>query len=243
LSNAKVVKSYQQYEVSPETLAALRASTVDKGVSSMRDEAAEAVRTMLDDAADKAKDIIRAAEEKAADIVRGASKRGEDIEKEAEVEGFEAGYARGAEEGRRAVEAASANYMEELEALAECIRKERAEAVYREEKELILIAMEAAEKIMRQQCRTDMSAVSNMLGEVIRENEGAVRLYLSEFQNTLEIHLDRNIAKKIKRFAAGLKTVLVKEDDGIMLETDTGVVDASSPSQLAILKDTLTEGL
>jgi flagellar biosynthesis/type III secretory pathway protein FliH len=243
LSNAKVVKRDLQYEVPPEALAALRAVAGEKGVSSVRNEAADAVRTMLDDAAEKAKELVRAASEEAANIVREAAERAEDVRKDAEVSGFEAGYARGAEEGQRAVLAAAEDYMEEMESLAECIRRERLEAVYREEKDLILIAMAAAEKIMRQQCRVDMSAVSKMLTDVIRENEGVIRLYLSEFQHTLELHLDRNITKKLKRFADGLKTVLVKEDDSIMLETDTGVVDASIPSQLSILEETLTEDL
>jgi flagellar biosynthesis/type III secretory pathway protein FliH len=238
-----VVKRDLQYEVPPEVLAAMRSAAGEKGVSRARDEAADAVRTMLDDAAEKAKELIRAAAEEAATLVREASKKAEAIKLEAEASGFEAGYARGAEEGRRAVLAATEEYMDEMESLAECMRRERLEAVYREEKELILIAVEAAEKIMRQQCRVDMNAVSRMLAEVIRENEGVLRLYLSEFQHTLELHLDRNITKKLKRFADGLKTVLVKEDDSIMLETDTGVVDASIPSQLSILKETLTEEL
>jgi flagellar assembly protein FliH len=196
---------------------------------------------MLDDAAAKAKELIRAADDKAGDIVRGAEKQGETIKQDAEAEGFEAGYARGAEEGRRAVETAAAAYINEMESLAECIRRERLEAVYREERDLILIAVETAEKIMRNRCRDDINAVSNMIGEVIKENEDTVRLYLSEFQNTLEIHLDKNITKKIKRFASGLKTILVKEEDSIMLETETGVVDASIPAQLDIIRGLLTE--
>lgn len=258
MSNSKVVKSYQQYEIPPEVLALLRASEAEKTkktekaektektektVSPVYDETAEAVKKMLDDAAAEVEERIRAAEEKAADIVRGATKQCDAIKQDAEAEGFEAGYARGAEEGRRATEAAAASYVEEIEDLVECIRRERTEALYREEKDLILIAVEAAERIMRQQCRIDMNAVSNMLGEIIRENEGAVRLYLSEFQHTLELHLDKNITKKIKRFADGLKTVLVKEDDSIMLETDTGVVDASIPAQLESIKEMLTEDL
>jgi flagellar assembly protein FliH len=232
-----------QYEVPPEVLAALKSAAGEKGVSSQRDEATDAIRTLIDDATQKAEELVRAGGEEADDIVRAAKKRAEAIKTEAETEGFEAGYARGVEEGRRAAEAAARAYVDEIEALAECMRGERIEAVYREEKDLILIALEAAEKIMRQQCRVDMNAVSKMLGEVIRENEGAVRLYLSEFQHTLEIHLDRQIARKVKRFAEGLKTVLVREDDSIMLETDTGVVDASIPSQLRILQETLTEEL
>jgi flagellar assembly protein FliH len=241
LSNAKVVKRDLQYEVPPEVLAALRSAAGEKGVSGARDEAADAVKAMLDDAAEKAKELVRAASEEAAGIVRDAGKRAETIKQDAELVGFEAGYARGAEEGRQTVLEATEEYMKEMASLAECIRRERLEAVYREEKELVLIAVAATEKIMRQQCRTDINAVSKMLTEIVRENEGVIRLYLSEFQHTLELHLDRNITKKLKRFADGLKTVLVKDDDSIMLETDAGVVDASIPSQLSILKETLTE--
>jgi flagellar assembly protein FliH len=243
LSSSRVVKSYQQYEVPPEVFAAMRAATVEKGISSKRDEAAEAVQRILDEAAEEAKAIIRAAEEEASDIVRAAVRCGEDMKRDAEAEGFEAGYARGVDEGRRAAEATAAVYIEEIYDLAECIRRERDEALQREEKDLILIAVETAEKIMRRQCRVDANAVSCMLTDVVRENGGAVRLYLSEFQHTLAIHLDKNIIKKIKQFTEGLKTVIVKEEDGIMLETDEGVVDVSVPSQLAIIRESLTEDL
>jgi flagellar assembly protein FliH len=238
-----VVKRDLQYEVPPEVIAALKDAAGEKGVSSMRDEAADAVRTMLDDAAERAKELVRAAREDAAEIAREAASRAVLIREEAEASGFEAGYARGAEEGRRVALAATEDHMEELEALAECIRRERLEALRREEKDLILIAVAAAEKILRGQCLVDTSAVSKMLAEVVRESDDVIRLYLSEFQNSLELHLDKNITKKLKRFANGLKTVLVKEDDSIMLETETGVVDASIPSQLAILRETLTEDL
>jgi flagellar assembly protein FliH len=238
-----VVKRDLQYEVPPEVLATLKAAAGEKNASGMRDEAAEAVRTMLDDAAEKAKGLVRAAREEAAEIVREASKQAEVIKQDAETSGFEAGYARGAEDGRQAALAAMADRVNEIADLAECIRRERFDALQREEKDLILIAVEAAEKILRQQCRVDMNAVSKMLTEIVRENEGVLRLYLSEFQHTLELHLDRNITKKIKHFADGLNTVFVKEDDSIMLDTETGVVDASVPSQLSILRETLTEDL
>jgi flagellar biosynthesis/type III secretory pathway protein FliH len=238
-----VVKRDLQYELPPEMLAAMKSSAGDRGVSGTRDEAADAVRSMLDDAAEKARELLRAAREEAADTLRDAAKQAERIKQDAESSGFEAGYARGAEEGRRNVLTQAAAYMDEMEALAECIRGERLEAIQREEKDLILIAVEAAEKILRGQCRVDTSAVSKMLTEIVRENEGVLRLYLSEFQHTLELHLDRNITKKLKHFANGLNTVLVKEEDSIMLETDTGIVDASVPSQLAILKETLTGDL
>jgi flagellar assembly protein FliH len=239
-----VVKSYQQYEVPPEALAAMRAAAAESGVlAAARDEASEAVRKMLEDAKDRAREIVREAEAEAAGITREAVRLGETIKQEAAAEGFEAGYARGVEEGRAAAVAEAAAYVKEIEDLAGFIRSERGEALLREEKDLILIAVEAAEKIMRRQCRVDTNAVSGMLVDVVRENEDAVRLYLSQFQHTLALHLDKNITKKIRRFAAGLKTVIVKEDDGIMLETGDGVVDVSVPSQLAILRESLTEGL
>ena len=73
--STKVVKRDLQYEVPPEVLATLRNAAGEKGVSGMRDEAAEAVRTMLDDAAEKAAERIRAAREDAADIVREAKRQ------------------------------------------------------------------------------------------------------------------------------------------------------------------------
>jgi flagellar biosynthesis/type III secretory pathway protein FliH len=127
--------------------------------------------------------------------------------------------------------------MWELERLAEQIRRERFEAASRAEDELILIALEAAKRVMRQQCRVDSDAVSKMLEEILLENEGVTKLYLSEFQNTLAFRLDKNITRKIRRFASDLKTVLVRDnEDGIMLESENGVTDVSVPTQLELLK-------
>jgi flagellar assembly protein FliH len=241
LSKAKVVKRYLQYEVPPDVIAAVK-NAVGGAPPRGLGEGAEVIRARLEEAAREAEGILREAEEAASAMLREAEARAGDIRREAEEAGREAGFARGLEEGREMAKAAVAEHMAELMALADQMRGEREEAIAREERDLILIALEAAKRVMRQQCRVDGDAISVMIEEILQESEGAVRLYLSEFQDTLQFRLDKHIVKKIHRFAGGLKTILVKDDDCVMLETETGIVDASIPSQLKILEEALLDG-
>jgi flagellar assembly protein FliH len=240
-----VVKSYLQYEVPPEVAEALKKAEAAGKTAARSAETETAIQNVLDEARQEAEANLREADASAAAILREAERQAENVRQQAEEAGYAAGYsaglAQGETEAREAVLAEKAEAVEEIKALAAAMRAAREEVVVREEGDLIRIAMEAARKIMRQQCRVDGSAVSKMLEDIVRESDRPLRLYLSEFQNTLEFQLDKNITKKMRDFAGGLKTILVKDDDSIMLETETGVLDASIPSQLRILRDELTD--
>jgi flagellar assembly protein FliH len=240
LYRLKVVKRELQYDLPPKARPAARPKGGERQPSAA---GAEAAGSLLDDARHEAEDLHTAAEREAQELLSGARAEAEGIKAKAERAGYAEGLARGEAEGRDRVETAAAGHIAELIALVECLRREREAALEREERDLIFIALEAANKIMRQQCRVDAGAVSRMLEEALAESEGPLKLYLSEFQNSLEFRLDKNIAKKIRRFAKGLKTVMVSEPDIIMVETETGIVDMGIATQLESLKGSLTEGL
>jgi flagellar assembly protein FliH len=75
-----------------------------------------------------------------------------------------------------------------------------------------------------------------MLDEIIRENEGIMKIYLSEYQKCLDIRIDKDMAKKIRSMLGDTKLVLLKEEDLIMAENESGIVDMSVPIQLEQLK-------
>jgi flagellar assembly protein FliH len=233
-----VVKRELQYEAPIEIVEAVRSATGEK--SSMRaDETAAAVEMMIRNAERECEEMKESAEKKAAAIVRVAEMKAGSIKKEAEETGYRLGYIRGMEDGEIKVRAEAAVQMDDLASLIHAVRLERELALEREEKELVYMALEAAKKVMRQHCRVEPRAVSKMLQEVLLENEEIIKIYLSEFQDTLELQLDKNITKKIRNFAKGLNAVIVKERDTIMLESQTGIIDVSIPTQMEMLEESI----
>jgi flagellar assembly protein FliH len=89
---------------------------------------------------------------------------------------------------------------------------------------------------MKHHVHTDEGAFLNMLDEIIRENEGIMKIYLSEYQKCLDIRIDKDMAKKIRSMLGDTKLVLLKEEDLIMAENESGIVDMSVPTQLEQLK-------
>jgi flagellar biosynthesis/type III secretory pathway protein FliH len=241
LSRSKVVKRGLQYDVPLEVVAAVKGAAGDKAAF-RPSEAAEAMEAMLRNTERECDGVREEAARDAEGIISAAWAEAGALRERAEREGFEAGLVRGAAEAEAMVRAEAEASLSEIKSLAEMIRAERAQALEREEMELVCIALEAAKKIMKQQCRVNAGAVSEMLEEAIAENEGVIKVYLSEFQHALELQLDKNITKKIRAFAKGMGAVIVKEPDSIMLESETGIVDVSVPTQLELLRESLMEG-
>jgi flagellar assembly protein FliH len=240
MNKSKVVKWGMQYYVPAEVLEAVKPGTPDK-TPFRRDEFAEAMKAVMEESTAQAEEIRASAEREAEEILGEARKQADVLLRKAEEAGYLTGFAKGEIDGRVKAEGQAGQLLNEAAALAEEMNRLKLEAVQDQERELICIALETANKIMRQQCRVDTNAVSKMLEELISENEGVIKLYLSELQNTLELHLDKNITKKIRSFAKDLKTVIVSEADGILLETETGIVDMSIPVQMENIATALLE--
>ena len=202
-------------------------------------EAAEKARTIIEDTLKEAEAIRLKALGEAADIMSEAELHAQYVVKKAEDEGYANGFIQGEINGHKKSIDNAAVMISEINSIAEEMKRLKLDAARDMERELICIALEAAGKVMRQQCRVDTGAVSKMLEEVIAETEGVIKIYLSELQNTLEMHLDKSIVKKIRSFAKDLKTVIVSEPDSILLETETGIVDLSIQVQRDAIKNNL----
>ncbi|MDR0424052.1 MAG: hypothetical protein LBH39_01100 [Clostridiales Family XIII bacterium] len=231
----RVVKKSLQYEIPPQIMDAVKSAA-------MRPDEGAAVELMLRTAEQECEEMRDAAMREADAMICGAEKQAENIKREAESAGYSQGYAQGMKDGEAKARAEAEGLIEDLVSLARAVRLERELALEREEQELVYMALEAAKKVMRQHCRVEPSAVSKMLREVMLENEEIVKIYLSEFQDTLEIQLDKNITKKIRSFAKGLNAAIVKERDSIMLESKTGIIDISVPTQMEMLTESVTGG-
>ena len=164
---------------------------------------------------------------------------------EAERLGYEKGYAKGLAEGAKEARRTAEEGLREIESLIEAIRRERMEAIKREEKDLLMVAFEIAKKIMKQQILIVENAIPKMLEEVIAENETGVKIFLPEYSKTLDVALDKSIAQKIRNLSKNVKVIVTQNDDHIMAETENGMVDMSIPVQLSQLREAmgLNEGL
>jgi len=207
----------------------------DKDAQNFEKNKEELIRQSIE----KSKHIENEAVKRADDLIQKATVNCRKIAVTAEQKGYEDGYIRGLVDGANASCLTVEEGLEEIRNLTELIKKEKQEAFKREEKHMLAISFELATKIMKQAIQMDEGIVEKMLEEIISENEGKIKISMSEYQKTLDIKVDKNLAKKIKDFSKEAKVVFVKEEDLIMLETSNGVIDISIPTQIEHLKNAL----
>jgi flagellar assembly protein FliH len=184
----------------------------------------------------KAKNIEDEAKLRAEAIIKNAINDSQEIISQSEKKGYDEGYLRGVADGVAASEKAAEESLLEFKQMVDCFQIEQKEIKKREEKQLIDIALELSKKIMKQHVQMDESAILKMMEEIIRESEGALRIYLSEYQKSLNIRIEKDMAKRIRSMLGDTKLVLLKEEDLIMAENEGGIVDMSVPTQLEQLK-------
>lgn len=240
ISLSSIVKAKQlSTEVPPQSLninpAAPEINRAAIDQTSIR-EVNEKKEAILRHALKKAKHIEDKAQIRADALIEGAMKSSREIMTAAEKKGYSEGYLRGLVDGANASETAAEEGLNELRRLIELFSTEQKAALGRNEKDLMEIAFELAKKIMKQHVQADENAVLKMLEEIIQENESSLKIYFSEYQKTLDIHIDKAMAKKLRALTKEAKLVLIKEEDLIMSENESGIVDMSVPVQLEQLK-------
>lgn len=199
-------------------------------------EVNEIKESILKQAFRKAKHIEDEAQTRANALMESTIKSSREIMDGAEKKGYEEGYLRGLVDGANASETAANEGLVELRQLIDLFKDSQKAELGRNEKDIIEIAFELARKIMKQHVQLDENAVQKMLEEIIMENEGSYKIYFSEYQKTLDVHIDKNIAKKLRNLIKEAKMVFIKEEDLIMSENEGGIVDMSVPVQLEQLK-------
>ena len=239
ISLSSIVKAKQLTDIPPkpvEISTAVPEIDITEIERTSISEINEKKETILKQAVRKAKHIESEAQLRADSLVESAMKSSREIMNVAEKKGYEEGYLRGLVDGANASETAAEEGLIELRRLIELFRTEQRAVLERDEKDLMEISFELAKKIMKQHVQTDENAVQKMLEEIIAENEGSYKIFFSEYQKTLDIHIDKAIAKKLRNLAKDAKLVLIKEEDLIMSENEGGIVDMSVPVQLEQLK-------
>lgn len=214
-----------------------REETPSPGTNGMIDRQ----EALLNQAVKKSQHIESEAQRRADALIESALKSSREIMDNAEKQGYEEGYLRGLTDGALAAEDAAEESLSELRCLIENFKSVQKAALKREEKNLLEIAMELSKKILKQQLHSDEGILLQMLDEIVLENEESMKIYLSEYQKSLDVHLDKTIIKKIKSLSKDSKIVLLKDEDLIMCENENGIVDMSVPVQLEQLKNAIND--
>jgi len=156
-------------------------------------------------------------------------------------EGFQAGLKEGLNEGRTEAEAEIGNKLQEINELLEEIKSERQRALDNQQQELLDIAFEIAKKIMKHQVEEDRDLFLQFFDEVIHGDEEDLKIYLSENQKTLGLHINKEMSEKLKKLAKKSKVIILKDEDKIMVETNDSVIDMSLPVQLDQLEKAIEQ--
>ena len=200
------------------------------------DEVKERRDFIIRQAIKKAQHIDNEAIKRGDTLIDNALRRCQQIMKEAESKGYADGYANGLIHGTKAAEVAAESSLKEIKNLTEAMKAEQNAAMASQESDMLAIAFQIAAKIMKKEAQKDEDFILRILEEVVAENEENVKIYLSEYNKTLDLHIDRMFADRIQSRFKNTKAVLVQREDTIAVETTKGLTDMSIQGQLGQLK-------
>lgn len=156
-------------------------------------------------------------------------------------EGFQAGLKEGLNEGTAQAASEIENKLQEINELFEVISSERQRALDSQAQEMMNIAFEIAKKIMKHQVQEDRDLFMKFFDEVIHGDEEDLKIYLSENQKTLDLHINKEMSEKLKKLAKKTKVIILKDEDKILVETNDSVIDMSLPVQLDQLEKAIEQ--
>lgn len=204
----------------------------------------DAYEAKINQALEDAKAIIAQAEADANNILQVAQEDRKKILENAHAEGYNLGYSDGMKAGSLDAKEEVAKTLDELAYFIEMLKMERMQTLEDEEKSLLALSFEIAQKVMRQQAKVDKSLIPQMVADVVREQESAVRVILTDYNQTLDCRIDEDIKEKIKMLLPGVKVQVVPNDgvdELIQIETSTGMVDVGVKGQLDRLKEAVAD--
>ena len=205
------------------------------------ESSAESHQEMILQAIRRSRHIDIEAAKRAENIIEKANRTKKEIQDEAIKKGFAEGIELGKAAGRKDSNAQFEKALQEIETIVEAVRKERISWIENQKDDLANVSLEIARKIMKQQINTSDEAILKMLEDVIHENrnETSIKIYLSEYSKTMDLKVDKALSEKIRNIAKNISVSLIKEEDVIMIETSSGIVDISFASQMENIKEAI----
>jgi flagellar assembly protein FliH len=180
--------------------------------------------------------FLERAREQGAAMVSVAREQAESIAQGAREQGFEAGYS----EGVARAEAAVLERLAMAEQVVAQVRVAREEALASCERDLVELAFQIAEKVVRQRVAADPDATLGVLEHALRK--AFVRDGLTVLCNPADLERLSGASEILQTRVGSLSGLSLIGDrrisqGGVVVRTDAGDIDATIESQLERLRD------
>jgi flagellar assembly protein FliH len=182
--------------------------------------------------------FLERAREQGAALISVAREQAEAIAQSAREQGFEAGY----NEGIGRAEKAVAERLALADSILAATRSAQEEALASAERDLVELAFEIAEKIVRQKVVADPDATIGVLEHALRK--AYVRDGLTVLCNPADLERLMGASEQLQTRVGSLAGLTLIGDrrisqGGVVVRTDAGDIDATIESQLERLRDQL----
>lgn len=201
---------------------------------------------IIREAKEEAQRIMVTAKKNALTEIAEMKQRGFDEGYKAGVEigknkGFNEGYESGIISGREELESQYQKKLQELRQMIAAVEKEKDNIIQKYEKDIEILPLEIAEKIIGDKISMDDDMVSRIIESSIKDfkNLEWIKIYVSGKDDIIKIQSDKNLAEELKKISNDVKIEISKELDkgGCVIETPDTVIDAGIRTQLSNFKE------
>lgn len=185
-------------------------------------------------------------EEQIKQILNDARAEAKAIREEAREEGFEEGRKEGIriayQEGQEALERQEELFLQQLKHIIEGISEEKKKFLQKHQKDLAMLSLSIAEKIIQKSLQEDSSAIENMIlsaTDKINHREWA-KIYISQRDASLLLNGDRDFLRQIEYLSDHIKIIPMNTEEGTcIVELPERIIDASVDTQMENVKKVL----
>lgn len=201
--------------------------------------------------------ILKEANEEALKIVNLAKRNAQKDIAECKKRGYEEGYNAGTEIGKNkgyfeGYETGKINVIEELQAqndaklkelteMLERIEEVKEEIISKYENKISNLAVDIAEKIIRQRIEVKDNVITGIIKNVIKDyrNVEWIKVYISSKDDVISVQADKELINELNKISNDVKFEVSEdlEPGSVIVETTDNLVDASINTQLKNLKE------
>ncbi len=183
-------------------------------------------------------DPVEHAREEAERILAEATRQAESISEEAYRLGFEQGQQEGKELGKQTLEPMVKN----LDTIAQSLLTAHEDLITKMEGDLIQVAFVIASHLLRKELELHPETVVNVAREALKRTVTGGKILIRA--HPMDIEYLQQSGSVLPEFASHSKDLTLQADydvlrGGVLVETESGTIDASLPTQLAILSQAL----
>lgn len=150
------------------------------------------------------------------------------------------GYAEGFHNGSIEAKEKNTELLNELSNLINSIELEKQKIIEKYEDDLTSLAVNIAEKIIKQKIDIDDSVYSTIIKDCIQnyENMEYIRIYLSDEDSVNTVMADKSLIDNLSKITQNIKVEVChnSKENGIIIETPENIVDIGVETQLDSLK-------